>query len=286
MAKNLMKIPQTTLAFLLLGLTACQTTAPVQSQGAKRTPVPVAEIAYATERELGAIGEILGSEPETRQTLGAVNGVVVKSGLGRGLPTVAAVADAEACFRTAAGARGLQISRLESQAPEEKPQEPGKLKPGETWQVKPQDMIGQVRMEVVVNGPVPTIAGLIDDVSHCGRLVLVQSAKTVGSEVTLTAQAWYERPLPAPELELRWKSLDERLMDGGWQPTDPALAKDPAMARLKSAVDAGREQMPKTRSILKTTVELPRYIVRARELVQIREQILRVNGKRLLGLGG
>jgi hypothetical protein len=247
-------------------------------------PIPIAELAVAAQRELGAMMEILESDRATRLAMSAVNGALVKSGLGRGLPSLPAPEDAEACFRNAAASRGLQITSTKSQAPEPAPAAEATLQPGKRWQVKRNDLLGAVAVEVVVNGPLPSVAALIDEIAQCNRLVAVRSAKVEGSTVTLKAEAWFEHNLATPELQLRWRSLDERLEAAGWRPNDPALLKDPAYAQLKSAVDAGREQLPRARALLKTSVDLPRWITRARELVVIKQEILQIRGAKLLGL--
>jgi hypothetical protein len=140
-------------------------------------------------------------------------------------------------------------------------------------------------MVVVVSGPLPSIASLIDEVSECRRLVAVRSAKVVGSTVTLTADAWFEQSLATPELDLRWRSLDERLQAAGWNPDDPALQKDPEYARLKAAVDVGRTELPRARTLMKTSTELPRWIARARELITLKQEVLQIRGAKLLGIG-
>ena len=255
-----------------------------EDAGGPPKPIPVAELARAAERELGALLEILQSEAVTRAAMGAVNSTLVKSGLARGLPNLPAPEDAEACFRTAAASRGLQISSAKSQVPALVTPTQSTLKPGERWQVKREELLGKVTLEIVVNGPLPSVAALVDEVSQCYRIVAVRTAKVAGGSVTLTADAWFERNLATPELDLRWRSLDERLTAAGWKADDPALAKDPAFAQLKSAVDAGREQLPRARALLKTTVELPRWITRTRELVLLKQEVLQIHGAKLLGL--
>ena len=253
-------------------------------ESAPQKPIPVAELAAAAQRELGAMMEILESDRATRMAMSAVNGALVKSGLGRGLPTLPAPEDAEGCFRNGAASRGLQITSTKSQVPQDTPAVATTLQPGQRWQLKRSDLLGDVVIEVVVNGPLPSIAALIDEIAQCNRLVAVRSAKIDGNTVTLTAATWFEHNLATPELQLRWRSLDERLQAAGWKPNDPALLKDPAYAQLKSAVDAGREQMPRVRALLKTSGDLPRWITRARELVVIKQDVMQIRGAKLLGL--
>lgn len=251
-----------------------------------QAPLPIADLAFAAERDLGAIGEIMSTEAMTRQTLSMVNGFLIRSGLARGLPTNTAEGDAEACFHNAAAGLGLQIAHIAVKLPNTPLPPPKRLRPGEHWQPQAAELLGTLEMSVQVNGPLPLVARMVDLVGKCPRLVLIEQAKVEGSRVYMQALAWYERPIPAPELELKWRSADDRLAAAGWKLNDPALAKDPAMPRLRSAVDAGREQLPAVRALLKTTLELPRYMARARELVQIRAQVSRVVGRRILGLEG
>lgn len=252
----------------------------------KGPPVPLLRLAEAAETELGAMGEILGTERETRASVGAVNAALVKSGLGRGLPVQPAPEDAEACFRSSALARGLHIARIDSKVPALTAPLQSTLHAGERWQLRPTDLLGQVDLEVIVNGPLPSIAALIDDVGQCTRVVAVRHVKVNANEAALTAVAWFEHNLPAPELEIRWRSLDERLLAAGWKPADPALAKDPLLPRLKAAVDAGREQLPKVRNILAITAEIPRWMLRTKQLLILRDEVMRIQGKLLLGLPG
>ena len=268
---------------LLSSILACQSAPPPPPAP---TRVPIADLAFTAERDLGALGEILETEAYTRQTLTGVNGFWMRSGLAGGLPSAPSVSDATACFHANAAGLGLQIAHIDVTPPVDQPLAPGHLAPGERWNPDAQLLLGAIPMVVDVNGPVPLIARLIDLVGRCPRLVLVQDAKVQGSQVRLKAIAWYERAVPAPEIDLKWRSVDDRLIAAGWKLDDPALATDPALPRLKSAVTAGREQMPAVRALLKTTVELPRYMVRARELLQIRDQVQRVDGRRLLGLPG
>ncbi len=264
--------------------TACtKPTGQAGADGAEK-PIPLEVLAHGAEQEFGAMLEVLDSERPTRVALGAVNATLVTSGLARGLPSLPAPEDAEACFRDAAASRGLEISSIQSQVPELVPPVDSKLKPGQRWQVKRDDLLGRISVNVVVNGPLPAIASMIDEIATCKRLVAVRTAKVQGSTVRLAADAWFERNLAAPELDVRWRSLDERLTAAGWKPDDPALAKDPAYARLKAAVDAGRGQLPRARNLMKTGVELPRWITRARELITLKQEIMQIHGAKLLGL--
>ena len=274
------RLGQTMWAMLTLA-TAC--TKPT-GQAVAEKPIPLEVLAHGAEQEFGAMLEVLDSERPTRVALGAVNATLVTSGLARGLPSLPAPEDAEACFRDAAASRGLEISSIQSQVPELVPPADSKLKPGQRWQVKRDDLLGRISVNVVVNGPLPAIASMIDEIALCKRLVAVRTAKVQGSTVRLAADAWFERNLAAPELDVRWRSLDERLTAAGWKPDDPALAKDPAYARLKAAVDAGRGQLPRARNLMKTGVELPRWITRARELITLKQEIMQIRGGKLLGL--
>ncbi len=269
----------TALAALLT--TAC---APRENSDAAEQPIPIAELARAAEKEVGAMLEVLNSERATRTAMGAVNATLVKSGLARGLPGLPTPDDAEACFRESAAKRALQISSVKSVVPEAIAPVDHRLKPGERWQVNAKDLLAKIQLEVVVSGPLPSIAALVDDISVCRRLIAVRSAAVAGSSVTLKADAWFEHSLATPDLDLRWRSLDERLTAAGWKPSDPAIAKDPEYGRLKSAVDFGREQLPRARTLLKTSVELPRWIARARELITLKQEVLQIHGAKLLGL--
>ncbi len=270
------------MALMLLTACAARPDAPVAT--APQKPIPIEDLAQSAEKELGAMLEVLDSERATRTALGAVNTSLVKSGLARGLPNQPASDDAEACFRNGAASRGLQITSAKSTVPEIGLPKESKLKPGERWHVTRDELLGKITLEVVVNGPLPAIASLIDEMADCPRIVAVRSATVAGSSVTLRADAWFERNLLAPELDLRWRSLDERLTAAGWKPNDPALAANPVLGRLKSAVDFGRQQLPRARSLLKTSVELPRWITRARELVVLKQEVLQIRGAKLLGL--
>ena len=251
---------------------------------AAQKPIPVADLARAAEKELGAMLEVLNSDRATRKALGTVNTSLVKSGLARGLPNLPTPEDAEACFRDAAASRGLQVTTVKSTVPELTPPAELHLKPGERWRLTGQDLMGMISMAVVIDGPLPSIATLIDEVGRCKRLVAVRTAKVVGSSVTITADAWFERNVATPELDLRWRSLDERLTAAGWKLNDPTLAQDAEYGRLKAAVDLGREQLPRVRSLMKTSVELPRWITRARELLTLKQEVMQIQGAKLLGL--
>ncbi len=146
------------------------------------------------------------------------------------------------------------------------------------------ELVQVVPLEVVVNGPMPVIASLIDEVGQCERLVAVRSAKIVGDTVTLKADGWFERNVTPPQLDLRWRSLDERLAAAGWHPNDPALTKDPAFGQLKAAVDAGRELLPHARELLKSNADLPILMTRTRKLIALKQEIAKLRGLKLLGM--
>ena len=270
-------------AAVLVWTTACAGQ-PAGEPTARKEPIPLAELARAAEKELGAMLEVRETDRATREAMGAVNGALVKSGLARGLPNLPTPEDAEACFRNAAANHGLAVTSIRTQVPKLTDTAQGKLKPGDRWQVKRDDLLGQIHMEVEISGPLPTIAAVIDEQAQCNRLIAVRGATVKGSTVTLQADAWFERNLAQPELDLRWRPLDERLIAAGWKPTDPALAQDPAFGQLQAAVNAGREQLPRVRGLLKTSVELPRWITRARELIVLKQEVLQIRGAKLLGL--
>ncbi len=268
----------------LIAATACTGQPRETGVQAPKKPIQIELLARAAEKEVGAMLEVLNSDRATRAAMGAVNGALVRSGLARGLPNQPATDDAETCFRNAAANRGLQITSVKSRIPELAPSKPRQLQPGQRWDIKREELIGTISVEVVVEGPLPSVAALIDEVGQCNRIVAVRSATVVGNAVTLKADAWFERSLETPELDLRWRSLDERLMAAGWKPNDPAVAKDPELGHLKAAVDFGREQLPRVRNLMKTTVELPRWILRARELIVLKQEVLQIQGAKLLGL--
>lgn len=266
----------------MAGLAGCQGGA---ASGAAAQPIPLEQLAVAAERELGALMEINETNSETRKSLGVVNGALIKSGLARGLPTQPAVDDAESCFRNAAASHGLQVASIQTKAdPQVTPVE-RTIQPGEHWNVKEEDLLGKIHMRVVIQGPLPQIAQVIDEQTACTRIILVRSAKAQGSEVTIEADAWYEQALGAPKLDLRWRTLDERLVAAGWRPDDPALKQDPAYERLRSALEVSRPLIPRVRDVLYTTVEMPRMLARVHAMARLKQQSMLVRGVELLGVG-
>lgn len=250
-----------------------------------QTPIPLAELAGVAEREVGVLLEIEGDKRSAKVARTALESALIQSGLANGTTALPSPDDAFTCLRSAAANRGLQITSTRSVAPPVVQAKVAKLKPGDRWQPRFEDLVGKMQLELAVSGPRPGIAGLIDDVAQCERLIIVRTAKIADETVTLTAEAWFQRSFAAPELELRWKSLGERLIAAGWKPNDPALMRDPAFARLKAAVDAGRELLPTARETLNAGAELSGRIVQARGLIALKMEVMQVRGAKLVGLG-
>jgi hypothetical protein len=142
---------------------------------------------------------------------------------------------------------------------------------------------GVVQVSLDLQGSHEDIAGFIDALPRSvERLLVVTGAAPIKDGVRLLFEAYYERALPAAQLEIRWPTLDERLRAAGWDPLDARLLADPLHAELSKEVALGSQRLPAVRRTLQASADFPRWQLRGRFFDERANVALNVRGRELL----
>lgn len=289
--------PKTALVSLVLPLlTACQgPTAPASpaapqpnaqpSSGQGVARKPVRDLLAQAQSELAQLEAIQMTQQDSAQALGALNGKLQSRGYFRRVPTSPATETLESNLRAIAVDKLLALDRVDLRmAPAPPPPEPVVVRPGQTWQPTLDDLRGIVHLSLDLRGRLEDAAAFIQALpSQCERLVVVTGTESLPGGVRLMAEAYYEHDLPPPRVEIVWPPLEERLRAGGWDPKDPALARNPDFGRLKAAVELGRERLPSVRHTLQITSDFPRWLLRAKFFEERATAAMATRGDLLLG---
>lgn len=251
-------------------------------------PLPLAQLLQAVERENQRMEDIYGTRAGAGKLLGELNGVLNSHGFMRRVPGDTALDGLESQLRQLATTKGLTLTSVQTRVLPVPPGQPGAhLQAGGRWAPTLDDLRGVVALTLDLQGARDDVAAYIDALpGNVERLVVVHAAGPVAGGIRLEAEAYYERPLPPPQLDIRWPSLDERLLAAGWQPDDPKLRTDPAYEPLRAQVDLGRRRLPDVRKSLQITSDFPRHLLRAKFFDERAAVVSATRGADLLRRGG
>lgn len=275
---------------LLLGCRSSPPTVPSPpvrgGQGA--APLPLAQLLQAVERENQRMEDIHGTQSGAGQLLGQLNGKLNAHGFMRRVPGDIALDGLESQLRQLATTKGLTVNALQTRVLPLPPSHLAThLQAGERWSPDLDDLRGVVGLTLDLQGARDDVAAYIDALPrNVERLVVVHAAGPVEGGIRLEAEAYYERVLPPPQLDIRWPSLDERLLVAGWQPDDPKLRTDPAYEPLRAQVDLGRRRLPDVRKSLQITSDFPRHLLRTKFFDERAAVVSSTRGAELLSRGG
>lgn len=241
----------------LWALTGCRTTAePPQRQ-------PIASLVAAAQQELQALDTIVASGPSVGHELGALNGKLQSRGYFRRVPAQAALEALESQLRRVATAKVLTVNEMRFEPPATVVSEPVRLQAGQRWQPQLDQLRAVVPLRIGLQGAAKDIEAFIAALPiACDRLLVVTASEPRPGGVLLTAEAYYERQVPQPEVTLTWASAEERLRSAGWEPTDPQLKGDTAVEALRQTVAQGPPNLAEARRILTITADFPRWLLR------------------------
>lgn len=281
------------LATILLTCGACQpqAVAPVAKSALPAAPVaapvPLQTLLDTARTENKRMEDIHNTAYGTGMLLGELNGKLQSHAYFRRIPNDRALDALEAQLKQVALDKGLTVSRLEKHLDTSPPTPaPVTLKPGQRWQPALDQLRGVIQLSVDVQGTAKDIAAFIDALPQAvERLVVVTGASQVPGGARILAEAYYERELPPPQVDLRWPTLEERLDAAGWKANDAKLLADPVYAELKKEVDLGRQRLPDVRRTLQISADFPRWLLRARFFEEKSNLEMAVRGQAVLANG-
>lgn len=277
-------------ATIVLGavfLGACQTQAPTPAVVAKPAPIvrqPIAQLLADATRENAELQKIHDTNRAAGNALGDLNGKLQSRGYFRRIPTNSAIDSLESSLRAVAAQKILTVVKFSAaEVPDSVVAQKNVLKPGQRWVPTIAQYRGIVTLRVELGGPIKDIKAFVDLLPlYAERLIVLQKAEKTPNGAILSGEAYYEREMQPPDVDIRWPTLEERLKAGGWQPNDPKLASDPDYAALVKQVDMGRTRMPETRHTLKISADFPRWLLRQKFFDERGKAELAVNGEQLL----
>jgi hypothetical protein len=278
------------LAAIALSCSACQPAPPTPAalpHASQPARVPLQTVLDTARAENKRMENIHDSAYGTGILLGQLNGKLQSHAYFRRIPNDRALEGVESQLRQLAVDKGLTVSRLEKHVDPAPPQTAAvTLKPGERWQPTLDQLRGVVQLSVDIQGGAKDIVGYIDALPQAvERLVVVNGASAVPGGVRLMAEAYFERELPAPQIDIRWPTLEDRLDAAGWDAKDAKLLADPVYAELKKEVDLGRVRLPDVRRTLQISADFPRWLLRARFFEEKANAALAVRGQAILATG-
>ncbi|MBI5608886.1 MAG: hypothetical protein HY902_08385 [Deltaproteobacteria bacterium] len=240
-------------------LAGCQVTPPPPPG-----PVPLAQVLAAVERENKAFEDLHATGPASAQALGALNGKLQSIGYFRRVPAQPTTELLQSALRRLAAQKGLAIKSIDVQMPAERPVPPSqKLAPGQRWEPQLDDLRGVLQLRVDLVGAPKDIAAYIDSLpEQVDRLVVVTEREAFSNGAILKLEAYFERQLPAPEVQLAWPTLAERLRAAGYADGDPAVLAAPEYAKLKAQVELGQKRLPDVRRLVQISADFPRWLLR------------------------
>lgn len=271
---------------LALTLLGCQHDTSVTAKGSGTARVPVSTLLATVEAEQKAMEAIFMSGPIASRELGALNGKLQSRGYFRRVPSQPAIDALQSELRMLATAKALTVQALTIDTPPDLAAvQPFKLQLGERWQPKLEALRGVLQLRLDLQGSPRDLAAFIDALpTDCERLIVVTRREELPGGATLHAEAYYERPLPQPEVQLHWPSLDERLRAAGWSPDDRAVTGDPQYAALRTQVESGPQRLAEVRRILQISSDFPRWLLRWQFFEERGKAAMAVRGAALIGL--
>jgi len=259
--------------------------APAQAHKPLAGPrVPLAKILTGVEQEIVAMENILQQRSKAASALGRMNGAFQRRGYFRRVPSRPALDGLRADLGRLARSMDVRLARIDATPDKPRPIDQTLHQPGVRWEPALKDLRGVVHLTMDLAGAPDRVAGFINRLPHTvERMVLIISEETIPGGIRLYGEAYYEHPHEPPGVDLRWPGLQERLLAAGWEPGDPALTKDPTMARLKKAVARGRAMAPDARAALKVVSDFPRWLLREAFFEERSMRVASVRGEILLG---
>ena len=125
-----------------------------------------------------------------------------------------------------------------------------------------------------------------DEFGHAqvDRLVIITEREVFSNGAVLKAEAYFERQLPAPEVQLAWPSLAERLRAAGYRDGDPALQNAPEFKELKKQVELGQVRLPDVRRLVQISADFPRWQLRWQFFEDRGRAEMTMHGNQIMGL--
>ncbi len=271
----------------LVFLTACPSERTAPPLAAKPAPIvrqPIARLLADATKENAELQKIHDTNRAAGNALGQLNGKLQSRGYFRRIPTNSAIDSLESSLRAVAAQKILTVVKFSAtELPDSVAAQKNLLKPGQQWVPTIAQFRGIVTIRLELGGPIKDIKEFVDLLPiHAERLIVLQKAEKTPNGAVLFGEAYYEREMQPPEVDIRWPSLEDRLKAGGWQASDPKLAADPDYAALVKQVDMGRTRMPETRHTLKISADFPRWLLRQKFFDERGKAELAVHGAQLL----
>jgi hypothetical protein len=262
-------------------LSSCQVAPPPPP-----APAPLAQLLTGVQNENKAFEELHASGPVAAQALGALNGKLQSVGYFRRVPAQPATELLQSALRRLAAQKGLSFKAIEIKAPADRPVPPSaKLAPGQRWEPQVDDFRGVLQLRLDISGAPKDIAAFIDSLpEQVDRLVIITEREVFSNGAVLKAEAYFERQLPAPEVQLAWPSLAERLRAAGYRDGDPALQNAPEFKELKKQVELGQVRLPDVRRLVQISADFPRWQLRWQFFEDRGRAEMTMHGNQIMGL--
>lgn len=272
-----------------LSLVGCPSPPAQEPTGATQAkPLAIAELLKQATLENERMVDLHGTAVGTGGLLGEMNGKMQSHGYFRRVPMDPALDAMDSQIHQAAAANQLQILQYQARVAPISPLPPVvHLQPGQRWLPTLDQLRGMIELRMEIQGRRQDLVAFIDTLpNQVERLIVPGSATWQGGTLTMQAQAYYERSLQAPQVDIRWPGLEERLKDAGWNPQDPQVIADPLLAQLKDQLELGRKRLPDIRRTLTTSADFPRWLLRHDFFEERAAAALAVRGEALLRQAG
>ncbi|MBM4345209.1 MAG: hypothetical protein FJ100_17705 [Deltaproteobacteria bacterium] len=272
-------------------LAACTPVAP-PAPPPPAPPLTVEALIAAARKDQAAFEAIYASREGAARELAALNGKLQSTGYFRRVPARPAVESLNSQLRQLATIRLLVVKEAHVDLAEEPtPPSAAVIKPGERWQPRLDDLRLVIPLRLDVQGSARDVARYLDDLpTQVDRLLVVQRVErrpTPAGEspiVRLHLEAYCERALPQPELDLHWPGVDERIVAAGLDPSSPAVRDHPQLPVLVAQVELGQKRLPDVRRVLSITADFPRWQLRWQFAADRGAAIRAQNGAKLMGI--
>lgn len=255
-------------------------------------PLDIETLIAAARKDQSAFEAIYASREGAAKELAALNGKLQSTGYFRRVPTRPALESMDAQLRQLATARLLVVTGVHIDLAEEPtPPAAAVIKPGQRWQPTLDELRLTIAVRFDVQGNPRDVARFVDDLpTQVDRLLVLQRVENLASPagqlpiVRLHLQAYCERALPQPVVDLAWPDVDERLVAAGLDPKSPAVRNHPQLPVLVAQVDLGQKRLPDVKRVLSIAADFPRWQLRW-QFVHDRATALRAKtGAQWLGL--
>ncbi|MSQ83487.1 MAG: hypothetical protein EXR77_11470 [Myxococcales bacterium] len=271
---------------LVLSLKACAPLAPVKPPPPPPPPLTLSQLVTAVAKEQTAFETIHASAQVAARELGVLNGKLQSIGYFRRIPAQPSVEALDAQLRQLAVHRllivkGMHVDVGEAQTPTAQTV----LQAGERFAPTVDELRAVLRIQLDLQGAARDIAKYIDILpDNVDRLLVVVGKQSLGGDTRVLLEAYYERPLPPPEVRLVWPSLPERLAAAGLNPQDPLLIKDLKYLELQKQVELGQNRVADVRRVLAIAADFPRWQLRWQLFADRAAAVRAMNGNKIMGL--